>query len=82
MSKKFISPRNNIRTAVLVDGGFFIKRYRVLFPDGKNHDAKTIVENFYNIVMKHVENEYLYRIIYYDCRPFQKKLISQFPEKQ
>ena len=57
-----------------MDGSFFLKRYRVVYPDAKNHTPKEIVENLYKMCMKHVQNDHLHRIIYYDCYPLQKKV--------
>ncbi len=69
-------------TAILVDGSFFLKRYKHCYPDGKSHDAKTVVKNMYTMLLSHVENEQLYRILYYViARLFLKKLIIQFQEK-
>ncbi|MBN1212375.1 MAG: NYN domain-containing protein [candidate division Zixibacteria bacterium] len=59
--------------AILVDGAFFLKRYRKCFYDGKNHDPKTVAKNMYTMLMRHVEDEELYRILYYDCPPLSKK---------
>lgn len=74
MSKKIYSPRNLIRTAILVDGGFFIKRYKALYDEESYEDPKIIADNFYKMIMEHVKDEYLYRVIYYDCLPFSKKV--------
>ncbi len=60
-------------TAILVDGAFFFKRYRKCFRDAKKHDAITMARNMYTMLLRHVENERLYRILYYDCPPFSKK---------
>lgn len=69
----FLNPFNSIITAVLIDGGFFFKRYRNLFLNSQNHTPTIKVENLYKMVSLHVKNEYLYRIIYYDCYPLAKK---------
>ena len=64
-----------MNTAILVDGGFFLKRYRRVYRNARNHDAKTVAKTFYTMVHGHLdkEKENLYRILYYDCRPFAKK---------
>ena len=59
-------------TAILVDGAFFLKRYRHCF--GKHHDPKTVVQNMRKMLMQHVDDERLYRILYYDCLPLSKKV--------
>lgn len=60
-------------TAILVDGSFFLKRYRSCFSGGKKHDAKTVAKNMYTMLLSHVDDEPLYRILYYDCPPLEKK---------
>lgn len=59
--------------AVLIDGAFFLKRYYKLYPDAKNHTPEEVADNMYTMAMKHVQNSDLYRIFFYDCRPFDKK---------
>lgn len=68
------TPTNSISTAILIDGAFFLNRYRRVFRNGKNHKPEVIVENFYRMAMRHLEGDYLYRIIYYDCCPILKKV--------
>jgi len=68
-------------TAVLIDGGYFIKRYRALYPDGA-HDATRAADQAWRWAMLHMregakggERKYtLYRIFFYDCPPLLKKL--------
>lgn len=59
--------------AVLIDGGFFIKRYRALI--SKGHTAKQVADQLYTFALRHVGlGNHLYRIFYYDCIPFEKKV--------
>ncbi|MBN2411622.1 NYN domain-containing protein [candidate division KSB1 bacterium] len=60
-------------TAILVDGGFFFARYKNCYRDAKNHDPRKVAQNMYTMLLQHVENESLYRILYYDCPPLIKK---------
>ena len=69
--QKYNSPTET-RTAILVDGSYFQKRYNKIFPH--TMDPKVVISNFYTYMHKHVENKYLYRIFYYDCLPFNKKV--------
>lgn len=63
----------NHSTAVLVDGGFFLKRYRQLI--SKDHSAQQVADNLYQMALSHVKDQrHLYRIFYYDCCPFEKKI--------
>ena len=67
---------NNMNTAILIDGGFFLKRYPKVFKDGWNHSPETKAENMYRMAMRHLHQKgavhRLYRIFYYDCEPFNK----------
>ena len=60
--------------AILVDGAFFLKRYRRCFRNGSSHSPEMVAKNMYTMLLKHVENEELYRILFYDCPPLEKKV--------
>lgn len=73
-----------MKTAILVDGGFFIKRYRSLV--GNNPPAK-VAKDLHEICLQHVNPKNgnkkknnnnppstLYRILFYDCAPIDKKV--------
>ena len=67
---------NNIYlpTAILVDGAFFLKRYKHCIVDGITHSPKIVAKNMHRILMKHIDNKNdLYRIIYYDSTPLGKR---------
>ncbi len=80
---KFVKRPHDSRTkiAVLIDGTFFLKRYRVVYQNGKNHTAAQIVKNLYNIAMRHVGDSSLYRIFYYDCNPLEKTVCNPISKK-
>lgn len=63
-----------MNTAILIDGGFFLKRYPVVFQNGRHHSPQTKAENMYRMAMRHLTQKAnchsLYRILYYDCMPF------------
>ncbi len=68
------------KTAVLIDGAFFIKRYRALYPDWDSKTSKEIVRSLIAGIMsdlrkinRHSRFE-IYRIFYYDCPPLNKRL--------
>jgi uncharacterized LabA/DUF88 family protein len=72
--------RSNIRkayssksTAILVDGSFFLKRYIKCFSDGTNNSPKEVAKNMWEMCLSHVQEGELYRILYYDCPPLDKK---------
>lgn len=61
-------------TAILVDGAFFLKRYRKCFDGGKTHTPDIVAKNMYNYLIKHLRDfDELYRIFYYDSRPLDKR---------
>jgi uncharacterized LabA/DUF88 family protein len=76
------------RVAVFVDGGFFLKRLRYQFPSAPQDDAPEIARLIHTYCLKHrtqqtgrdengrviMESFDLYRIFYYDCPPFSKKM--------
>ena len=57
----------------MVDGAFFLKRYKKCFRGGNDHKPAQVAKNMYTMLLKHVEDEYLYRILYYDCPPLLKR---------
>jgi uncharacterized LabA/DUF88 family protein len=60
------------RVAVLIDGGFFRKRYRQLYKDLPS--PAELAKRVYGIAMSHARGmDNLYRIFYYDCPPLLKK---------
>lgn len=65
------------RTAILVDGAFFLKRYRSINKIRKPDPDKT-ANDLWEMCIKHLtqakgETFELYRIFYYDCLPYSKK---------
>lgn len=65
------------KTAILVDGGFFIKRYRAIYKP-QNLDPEKVADDLWRMCLNHLEQAKgeifdLYRIYFYDCRPFAKK---------
>ena len=71
-----------MKLAILVDGGFFLKRYKSVKGFDLNDDAKTIASNLVKYCQAHIKRfnkirtRYglspveLYRIYYYDAKPF------------
>lgn len=64
------------KASILVDGNFFLKRYRSLYKI-KNLDPVKTANDLWNYCISHLyqkkENFDLYRIFYYDCLPYNKK---------
>lgn len=72
-------------TAILVDGGFFIKRYRSIYSH-IDHTPEKVAKNLHEICLKHLssnqkEKKSLYRIFYYDCPPITKKVHHPLTKK-
>lgn len=66
--------------AILVDGGFFLKRYRVLYD--KNHSPREVTDALMLMCWKHVgHTNSLYRIFYYDSAPFDKRVHNPISRK-
>lgn len=65
------------KTAILVDGSFFLKRYRSINKVKKLDPVRT-ANDLWQMCLKHLtqakgEDFDLYRIFYYDCLPYSKK---------
>lgn len=72
MKKENVYPP--VKVAIMIDGGFFIKRFNALYNKDKAKSAEEVVEMMYTMAMKHVgSRNTLYRIFYYDCLPLDKK---------
>lgn len=65
------------RTAILIDGGFFLKRYRSIHKLKSLDPIKTANDlwemSIYHLLQTNGERHDLYRIFYYDCAPYSKK---------
>jgi uncharacterized LabA/DUF88 family protein len=65
-------------TAVLIDGGYFIKRFRRIEPHSA-YNAQRAAEAAHRWAIAHLkhssgERRDLYRIFFYDCPPLRKKM--------
>ena len=75
-----------MNTAIMIDGGFFLKRYPKIFKNGWTHTPKIKAENMYRMAMRHLHQKdnhhhQLYRIFYYDCKPFDKGIHNPISDK-
>lgn len=64
-------------TAILVDGGFYIKRYREIFQNGGNTTPDQVAKYLFKMALDHLNDHdgtrrELYRIFFYDCAPFMR----------
>lgn len=66
-------------TAILVDGGFFLKRFPHVFKDRNASDPKVVAKTMYDMACFHLNDRQgrakheLHRIFFYDCPPILKK---------
>jgi uncharacterized LabA/DUF88 family protein len=68
------------RTAILVDGAFFLARYRKVWSDRDANDARTVAKTVFGMALEHLKaldrpRESLYRIFFYDCPPLDKRFV-------
>lgn len=71
-----------IKIAVLIDGGFFIKRFNVLYNKDRHYTGAQVADIMYAMAHKHIgKRNILYRIFYYDCMPLDKKAHNPISKK-
>ncbi|MBU6299150.1 MAG: NYN domain-containing protein [Alphaproteobacteria bacterium] len=69
-------------TAIFVDAGFFIKRFRHVYPTFNGSDPSLVARTLHKMCLDHLtqrgdaERRDLYRIFAYDCPPLTKKAHS------
>lgn len=72
MTKQNLPP---IKVAILIDGGFFVKRFNAQYNRDRTMSGSQVADYLYTMAHKHVgNNNTLYRIFYYDCIPLNKKV--------
>ena len=74
--------RHPIKTAILVDGGFYRKRSKALWGNkSPSERADELNDYCYKHLNDKYENRYLYRIFYYDCPPIDKNIYNPITQK-
>lgn len=72
-----------MRTAILVDGGFYRRRAQAVLGDKTAQERAVELANYCKRHLNtHGENNDLYRIFYYDCAPSNKRVFHPFLQKQ
>ena len=72
------------KSAILIDGGYFLKRLPIVRPDVNPSDPEAVASSVRQLVRSHLEQlnevykvpnafQLLYRIFYYDARPYDGK---------
>jgi uncharacterized LabA/DUF88 family protein len=81
-NKKETFEKYDVKTAILVDGGFYRKRARYLYG---TKTPKERADELNNYCMKHLRDKYearhLYRIFYYDCPPASKNILNPLTQR-
>jgi uncharacterized LabA/DUF88 family protein len=75
-------------TAILIDGGFFLRRFPACYPSKNKADAKVVARTAFELALSHLEEKSahrtvrhdLYRIFFYDCPPLTKK--AHYPKSR
>lgn len=74
--------KHEIRTAILVDGGFYRKRSRSLWGEKTPKERADELNDYcYSHLQDRFENRYLYRVFYYDCPPIEKNIYNPLTQK-
>lgn len=74
--------KHQIRTAILVDGGFYRKRAKSLWGNKTPTDRANELNDYcYKHLQDKYENRYLYRVFYYDCPPIGKNIYNPITQK-
>lgn len=72
----------SIRTAILVDGGFYRKRAKSLWGSKSPKERADELNAYcYRHLRDRYESRYLYRIFYYDCPPIEKNIYNPLTQK-
>lgn len=75
--------KTHLKTAILVDGGFYRRRAQSVFGDKSAEDRAVELTNYCKRHLNtHGEDNDLYRIFYYDCAPSQKRIYHPFLKQQ
>jgi uncharacterized protein (TIGR00288 family) len=72
------------KIAILIDGGFFLKRLRTVFPDVDAENPEAVCKAIWELVTSHLiqqnkiekrphQRSLLYRVFYYDAHPYLEK---------
>lgn len=66
------------KTAILVDGAFYLKRAKILFGE---KIPKQRADELYIYCRRHTKDKELYRIFFYDCPPARKTIYNPITQK-
>lgn len=69
-----------MKTAILVDGGFYRKRATFLWGIKSSEERAKELQSYCHSHIKHQKSE-LYRVFYYDCSPSEGTVYHPFLKK-
>lgn len=74
-------------TAILVDGGFYIKRYREILKDNGNGTPEQVAKYLFKMALDHLNDHdntrrELYRIFFYDCAPYRRSQLHPITHEE
>ena len=73
----------HLKTAILVDGGFYRRRAQSVFGDKTAEERAVELTNYCKRHLNtHGEDNDLFRIFYYDCAPSKKRIYHPFLKQQ
>lgn len=74
--------KHQVKTAILVDGGFYRKRAKILWGNKTPIQRADELQAYcYRHLRDNYENRYLYRIFYYDCPPIKKNVYNPLTQR-
>lgn len=73
--------RKRHTVAVLIDGGFCLRRYKSLVDPLRTHSPQEVARNLYSFALRHVNDNHLYKVFYYDCLPFDKRVLHPMTKR-
>lgn len=65
--------------AILVDGSFFLERFRLIFGEGR--EPREMASKLEEMARYHLAGDNLYRIFYYDHHPYTHKEVNPITSK-
>lgn len=64
----------NTRTAIIIDGAFYLERYNILFDSDWTEESGRAASTLHKMCRMHSEPGQLHRVFVYDCPPLRKRI--------
>ena len=75
------TPLKVMETAILVDGGFYLKRAKCLFGPKTPQDRAAELDHYCRKHISKTGDRHLYRVFYYDCPPSENVIWNPLTQK-